>query len=553
MKRLITILLGLVIPLTIVLSTFGETPSASGQQTADEYFNKGAEAYEAQDYNAAAAAFEKAVEIKPDYSEAYYNLGVTYWQQKQYKKAVEKLKKVMEIKPDSELAKKADQDIKSLKTSGISISVPTEEKSDEKEEGTAEETVVQKKVTEETTATLPELLADLEFGPTSKRLAAARGLGHFSEKEAMQALGKTIEKSDELTEIRLTAVESLGRIAKPAAIPFLQTALETQDIPSEGKQAAIKALGAINTPESLKAILSAWAGQFPGGLSDQAVVSLVQKNGKEEFADIVRPAYLQTAASEKKMYMALALGLMKDTTGIPVLVNRLKDDYPGDASPKSSLNQPPQQQPGTPMMPGMAGGMMPTGGPILKEQIATAPSWSRKDETGLRVETVEVLGGCSGANQKPFLVYLSKNDQEKKVRDAAEKAIKTLDTRIAISTDAYQKGTALVKDGKLAEALPFIQTALKENPDAPYAGEVKKLQARMNYNQALVLLKDKKKDEAIALLQSALELDPGAPFRKDAEDKLTELQAPPVAASITPGALPMMRPPVGAPMMPRRK
>jgi len=498
--------MGLIIFFAIALPVFG-------QQTAEEYFNKGVGLYETQNYNEAVTAFEKAIEIKPDYAEAYYNLGITYWQQKQYKKVSEKLQKVMEVAPGSDVAKKAEQDIKNLKSAGISLAVPKEE----------EETFTRTAPSEKPNATLPELMEDLRFGPTSKRIAAAKWLGFFAEEEAVEALGEVTGKSGELPEIKMAAVESLGKIALPSAVPFLQTALETQDLPAEGKQSAIKALNAINTTESLNVILSAWAGTFPGGLSDQNIIELVRKKGREEFANIIRPAYLQVTG-EKKITMALALGILKDTTGVPLMVNRLKEDYPTDASPVSSLNQPPPS--GAPGMPGPGG--RPSVVPILKEQTAESGGWSRKNETGLRVEIIEVLSICAGANQKPFLVYLSKNDQEKNVKEAALKAVKNLESRIAGSTEDYQKGIALAKEGKITEAIPLIQTALKENPDAPYAEEIKKLQARFSYDRALVLLKENKKEEAIALLRSALEIDPAAPFRKDAEDKLAGLQAPPI-------------------------
>lgn len=559
----------LFVPFVFALTLFG-------QQTAEEYFNKGVELYEAKNYNEAAAAFEKAIEVKPDYAESYYNLSVTYWQQKQYQKVLEKLQKVIELAPGSDVAKKAEDDIKKLKAAGISYVAPGEEEGEEEE---GEETPRTVKPSEKPEATLPELIEDLQFGPTSKRIAAAKWLGSFPEKEAVDALGKVTEKSEELPEIKIAAVESLGETALPSAIPFLQKALEAPDFPAEGKQAVIKALDAINTTESLKIIVSAWAGNWPGGLSDQNVVELIRKKGVEDFADIIRPAYFQTTG-EKKMYMALALGILKDATGVPLMVNRLQEDYPGDATPKTSFNQPyssgtlpgmpgtapslptiPGMTPGVPraLPPGMAGGPRvaipgaapggiapplapggtvpsmpgmprigtgPAATPILKEQIAIPVGWSRKDEIGLRVEIVEVLGTCAGEKQKPFLIYLSKNDSEKKVREAALEAVKNMESRIASSTENYQKGIALAKEGKTAEAIPLLKTALKENPDASYAEEIKKLVAKFNYDQALVLLKENKKEEAIALLQSALELYPGAPFRNDAEAKLASLQVP---------------------------
>ena len=126
MKRL-TIWVGLIVFFAITLPAFG-------QQTAEEYFNKGVGLYEAQNYNEAVTAFEKAIEIKPDYAEAYYNLGITYWQQRQWEKVSEKLQKVMELAPGSDVAKKAEQDIKNLKTAGVYSVAPNEEEAKAEEE-----------------------------------------------------------------------------------------------------------------------------------------------------------------------------------------------------------------------------------------------------------------------------------------------------------------------------------------------------------------------------------------------------------------------------------
>ena len=461
--------IALLIPFAIVLPAFGQQTGADlVSPKAEEYFKKGVELYGAQNYSEAAATFEKAIELKPEYAEAHYNLGITYWQQKQYKKVSEQLQKVLEVAPGSDIAKKAEEDIKKLKAAGVySIAVKEEE----------EEASPTAKTSEKPDATLPELIEDLRFGTDSKRIAAARWLGFFPEEKAVEALGETAGRSGETPEIRMAAVESLGKIALPSAIPFLEAALGTPDFPVEGKQAAIKALRAINTTESLKVILYAWAGTFPGGLSDQDIVELVRKKGREDFADIIRPAYLQTAG-EKKMSMALALGILRDVTGVPLMIDRLKEDYPDDASPKSSLNQPPQQQPGIPLPPGREG--FPEVRPIIREQTAESVSgWSRKDEAGLRVEIVGVLGICAGANQKPFLTYLSKNDQEKKVKEAALKAVQNLESRIASSAESYQKGAALAKEGKITEAISLIQTALRENPDAPFKTDAEEKLAKL--------------------------------------------------------------------------
>jgi len=68
-------------------------------------------------------------------------------------------------------------------------------------------------------------------------------------------------------------------------------------------------------------------------------------------------------------------------------------------------------------MPGLIG--RPAITPILKQNAESA-DWSRKDEAGLRVQITEVLGICAGANQKPFLTYLSKTTRKKGQGDSPE-------------------------------------------------------------------------------------------------------------------------------------
>ncbi|MFH0796081.1 MAG: HEAT repeat domain-containing protein [Candidatus Omnitrophota bacterium] len=550
-----------------------QTPTPVVQADPEEYLNKGVGFLEAKNYKEAIASFEKALEIKPDYAESYYNLAITYWEQKQYQKTITNLQKVLELEPESNLGKRAEKDLSRLKSAGIGIMTVTPKPE--------EVPKVKPK------ATLEELTADLEFGSTSKRREAAWNLRLFSEPDAVETLCKSARKTEEEPQVRVTAVESLSELADPLSIPTLKFLLG-ENFPAEGKFAAVIGLSKMETPESLAVILSVWAGSWPGGLTDKEVVGLVRKLGKEEFAEIVRPAYLQ-ASGEKKIYTALALGLMKDATGVPALVTKLKEDYPAEImqtpAQLTSFTAPKQPTgaipgfPGASLLPsgappGMPGG--PPGAPGMIPQIPAGPPQptqliikempesvsARKNEAALRAEIVEILGICAGEKQTQFLVYLSKNDPEKEVRESAGKAALVLSARITKSKESYQKALTLVKENKIEEAFPFIQAALKENPDAAYAEEIKKLQAKLNYQKACSLLEgkktedmeDKEKEKAISLLQSALNLDPEASFRKDAEEKLSKLQERP-AAPAGPGMPPGMPGgalPPGRPTPPKR-
>ncbi len=52
------------------------------------------------EYQQAINAYKKAIEIKPDYSDAYYNMGVAYNNLKEYQQAISACKKAIEIEPE---------------------------------------------------------------------------------------------------------------------------------------------------------------------------------------------------------------------------------------------------------------------------------------------------------------------------------------------------------------------------------------------------------------------------------------------------------------------
>jgi tetratricopeptide (TPR) repeat protein len=46
-------------------------------------------------------AYEKAIEIKPDFDEAYYSIGFVYASSNKFKEAIEAYEKAIEIKPSN--------------------------------------------------------------------------------------------------------------------------------------------------------------------------------------------------------------------------------------------------------------------------------------------------------------------------------------------------------------------------------------------------------------------------------------------------------------------
>jgi protein arginine N-methyltransferase 7 len=74
------------------------TASASGV-TPEMYNNLGSVLLSLNDYDSAAAAFDKAIALRPDYVDALNNLGVTHRNAKRIEKAIECLKRAVELSP----------------------------------------------------------------------------------------------------------------------------------------------------------------------------------------------------------------------------------------------------------------------------------------------------------------------------------------------------------------------------------------------------------------------------------------------------------------------
>ena len=84
-------------------STEGIAPSEP--ESATEQFQLGNTHYEAGRWEQAITAYQKAIELDPNYQAAYANLGVTYYQQHQFNLAASQYEKALELNPeDGEVA-----------------------------------------------------------------------------------------------------------------------------------------------------------------------------------------------------------------------------------------------------------------------------------------------------------------------------------------------------------------------------------------------------------------------------------------------------------------
>ena len=69
-------------------------------QTSTEYFNRGYDKAEANDYNGAISDYTKAIELDPNYANAYYNRGISKKNLKDYNGAISDFNKSIELNPN---------------------------------------------------------------------------------------------------------------------------------------------------------------------------------------------------------------------------------------------------------------------------------------------------------------------------------------------------------------------------------------------------------------------------------------------------------------------
>ena len=56
--------------------------------------------YKLEKYQEAIKAYQKAIEIQPDYQKTWNNLGLVYYKLEKYQESIKAYKKAIEIKPD---------------------------------------------------------------------------------------------------------------------------------------------------------------------------------------------------------------------------------------------------------------------------------------------------------------------------------------------------------------------------------------------------------------------------------------------------------------------
>ena len=79
----------------------GIPPPYKKSADARDFFLRGCSYYDLEMYNKAIKFYKKAIELKPDFTQAFVNLGVTYYKLGKYSNAIEIYKKAVRLNPQS--------------------------------------------------------------------------------------------------------------------------------------------------------------------------------------------------------------------------------------------------------------------------------------------------------------------------------------------------------------------------------------------------------------------------------------------------------------------
>ena len=101
MKKLIYLAMIFLVPAIVFGAAFIVYKVPLGTMTADDYYNQGNTLYARGFYEEAAAAYEKALAIKPDFENALKNAAYIYNKVGEYSRAAQKLGELINMKPQN--------------------------------------------------------------------------------------------------------------------------------------------------------------------------------------------------------------------------------------------------------------------------------------------------------------------------------------------------------------------------------------------------------------------------------------------------------------------
>ena len=89
--------------ITAFILAFGMTSFAAPEDVTTEaklYYNQGVDHYKVGLYDKSMAAFRKAIELDPNYTDAYFNKGLVLANQKNYDESIKCFEKVIALSPE---------------------------------------------------------------------------------------------------------------------------------------------------------------------------------------------------------------------------------------------------------------------------------------------------------------------------------------------------------------------------------------------------------------------------------------------------------------------
>jgi tetratricopeptide (TPR) repeat protein len=90
----------LLVSTLIAVVLAGCSSTSSAMKTAEDYFKRGNEYFDAKEWVKAEADYTKSIKSKSDNADAHFNRGLVYYNQKMWDKAQADFTKVIELKPD---------------------------------------------------------------------------------------------------------------------------------------------------------------------------------------------------------------------------------------------------------------------------------------------------------------------------------------------------------------------------------------------------------------------------------------------------------------------
>lgn len=273
------------------------------------------------------------------------------------------------------------------------------------------------------------LLGLLSESQGAFRLKVIRGLGYLKEDAAVRPLLDIL--SDPAPEFRVQAAKGLGSIADPAAAAGLVKALKDGDV--EVREAAARALGSCGTEKDVEAL----AGLLKDSnrLVRMAAINSIGQLGSAKALPTLREQMKDTDPSYKRVVVK-AIGALKGADIDALLGEWLgdKDAYLRTFSAEALSRRPANKATEASLIKRISDPVLA----VRIRSIEALTAWKSKaavpellkslraEEPTLRWKSAQALGAIGDPAAKEALTYLSENDSEAEIKQAAVDALKNL-------------------------------------------------------------------------------------------------------------------------------